>query len=260
MGCSHWLKVIQVTLFIFDWLRITALLIKATEDYLLPAWYMKYGNLQVDNNTMAKIGVAVFAFVTYTKYQTTCWLIKPGIWLAYCIRMHSIDSIHVGKMSSCLQAKPGSDKIYLMPFVINGWISTKYAISLSWNHKNCKYIWFCPKQFCTFKVNPSHPGLREWWYRKWCFQEHAYTYTYTYAYTYTYTYLLLISMLWQRQATFESKGDKLSSSDECRISKLGSLRHQIASRLNAHSQTDWAIEEQAKNLELNSPSLWWVSI
>ena len=29
-------------------------------------------------------------------------------------------------------------------------------------------------------------------------------------------------------------------------SKLGSLRHQMASRLNAHSQTDWAIEDQAK--------------
>ena len=29
-------------------------------------------------------------------------------------------------------------------------------------------------------------------------------------------------------------------------SKLGSLRHQIASRLNAHSQTDWAIENQSK--------------
>ena len=43
-------------------------------------------------------------------------------------------------------------------------------------------------------------------------------------------------------------------------SNLGSLRHLIASRLNAHSQTDWAIEDQAKNLELNSPSLWWVSI
>ena len=31
-------------------------------------------------------------------------------------------------------------------------------------------------------------------------------------------------------------------------SKLGSLRHQIASRLNAHSQTDWAIQDQARNL------------
>ena len=31
-------------------------------------------------------------------------------------------------------------------------------------------------------------------------------------------------------------------------SKLGNLRHQIARRLNAHSQTDWAIEAQAKAL------------
>ena len=36
--------------------------------------------------------------------------------------------------------------------------------------------------------------------------------------TYIHTYLLLlISMLWHRQAIFESKGDKLSSSAECRI-------------------------------------------
>ena len=28
--------------------------------------------------------------------------------------------------------------------------------------------------------------------------------------------------------------------------KLGSVRHQIASRMNAHSHTDWAIEDQAK--------------
>ena len=59
--------------------------------------------------------------------------------------------------------------------------------------------------------------------------------------------LLLISMLWHRQAIFKSNGDKLSSSAECRISTRG-LRHQIASRLNAHWQTDWAIEDQAKNL------------
>ena len=31
-------------------------------------------------------------------------------------------------------------------------------------------------------------------------------------------------------------------------SKLDSLRHQSANRLNARSQTDWAIEDQAKNL------------
>ena len=60
--------------------------------------------------------------------------------------------------------------------------------------------------------------------------------------------LLLISMLWHRQAIFESKGDKLSSSVECRIRTHQGLRHQIASRLNARWQTDWAIEDQAINL------------
>ena len=38
------------------------------------------------------------------------------------------------------------------------------------------------------------------------------------------------------------------------------LRHLFASRLNACWQTDWAIEDQAKKLELDSPSLWSVSI
>ena len=54
-------------------------------------------------------------------------------------------------------------------------------------------------------------------------------------------------MLWQRQAIFESKEGKLSSSAECMIRTQG-LRHQIASRLNARWQTDWAIEDQTKNL------------
>ena len=38
------------------------------------------------------------------------------------------------------------------------------------------------------------------------------------------------------------------------------LRHLFASRLNAYRQTDWAIENQAKKLELDSPSLWSTSI
>ena len=59
--------------------------------------------------------------------------------------------------------------------------------------------------------------------------------------------LLLISMLWHRQAIFESKGDKFSSFAECRIRTQG-IRHLFASRLNACWQTDWAIEDQAKNL------------
>ena len=68
----------------------------------------------------------------------------------------------------------------------------------------------------------------------------------TWLWRYTYL-LLLISMLWHRQAIFKSKGDKLCSSAECRIWTRGP-RNQIASRLNAHWQTDWAIEDQAKNL------------
>ena len=77
---------------------------------------------------------------------------------------------------------------------------------------------------------------------------HAYIHTYihTYIHAYIHTYLLLISMLWHRQAIFESKGDKLSSTAECRIRTHQGLRHQIASRLNARWQTDWAIEDQAK--------------
>ena len=55
------------------------------------------------------------------------------------------------------------------------------------------------------------------------------------------------SMLWHRQAIFESKGDKLNFSAECRIRTQG-LRNLVAIRLNACWQTDWAIEDQAKNL------------
>ena len=61
--------------------------------------------------------------------------------------------------------------------------------------------------------------------------------------------MMLISMLWNREAIFKSKGDKLSFSAECGIWTQG-LRHQIASRLNARWQTDWAIEDQAKNIHV----------
>ena len=52
---------------------------------------------------------------------------------------------------------------------------------------------------------------------------------------------------------------KLSSCAECRIRTQG-LRHQIANRLNSRWQTDWAIEDQAKNLNSDTLSLWSVSI
>ena len=68
----------------------------------------------------------------------------------------------------------------------------------------------------------------------------------TWLWRYTYL-LLLILMLWHRQAIFKSKGEKLCSSPECTIWTQGP-RHQIASRLNARWQTNWAIEDQAKNL------------
>ena len=55
-------------------------------------------------------------------------------------------------------------------------------------------------------------------------------------------------MLWHRQVTFYSNRDKLFSSTECNILTKG-LRHQIASRLNACWQTDWAINDKAKNID-----------
>ena len=59
--------------------------------------------------------------------------------------------------------------------------------------------------------------------------------------------LLLISMLWHRQAIIASKGDKLSSSDECRIQTQGvSGTESPADWMPARWQTDWAIEDQAK--------------
>ena len=91
-------------------------------------------------------------------------------------------------------------------------------------------------------IHPSVPSIHP--YHAWI---HAYMHTYIHTYIHT-CLLLLISMLWHRQAIFESKGDKVSSSAECRIRTHQGLRHQIASRLNARWQTDWAIEDQAKNL------------
>ena len=85
-----------------------------------------------------------------------------------------------------------------------------------------------------------------------CMHTRIHTCMRAYIQTYIHTcLLLLISMLWHRQAIFESKGDKLSFSAECRIRTQG-LRHLFASRLNACWQTDWAIEDQAKNLNLTA--------
>ena len=80
-------------------------------------------------------------------------------------------------------------------------------------------------------LNPLTVGFRTWLWRHTCL-------------------LLLISMLWNRQAIKRYSNLKeisCFSSIECRIRTQG-LEHQIASRLNARCQTDWAIEDQAKNL------------
>ena len=96
--------------------------------------------------------------------------------------------------------------------------------------------------------------------RNCCILTYVRTYVRTYIHACIHTcLLLLISMLWHRQAIFESKGDKLSSSAEGRILTQG-LRYLFTSRLNACWQTDWAIEDQANKLELDSPSLWSASI
>ena len=56
-------------------------------------------------------------------------------------------------------------------------------------------------------------------------------------------------MFWHGQAIFESKGDKLSSSAECRIRTQG-LWNRISSRLNVCWQTVSAIENRAQTLNL----------
>ena len=58
--------------------------------------------------------------------------------------------------------------------------------------------------------------------------------------------LLGVNFDWQ-QGDFELKGGKLSSSAECRI-RTQSLWNWVSSRLNSCWQTDWAIKDQAKDL------------
>ena len=59
--------------------------------------------------------------------------------------------------------------------------------------------------------------------------------------------LVLILMQWQQGSGMKSKGNQLSSFAEFRIRTQG-LWNRYPSRLNAHRQTDWAIEDQAKYL------------
>ena len=69
----------------------------------------------------------------------------------------------------------------------------------------------------------------------------------TWLWRYTYL-LLLISMLWHRQAIFEFERRQVVFLCWRQDSNPEGLRHLFASRPNACWQTDWAIEDQAKNL------------
>ena len=70
-------------------------------------------------------------------------------------------------------------------------------------------------------------------------------------------YILSISMLWQRQAIFKSKGDKLSSA-ECRIRTKVPRTESPADGMPADKPTELSRIKQ--KLVLNSPSLWSASI
>ena len=76
-----------------------------------------------------------------------------------------------------------------------------------------------------------------------------------------YTCLLLISMLALTQASdFRIERRHVVFLCWMQGSNPEGLWNQISSRLNARWQTDWAIEDQAKKLELGSPSLWSASM
>ena len=85
-----------------------------------------------------------------------------------------------------------------------------------------------------------------------CLFQHIHAYIHTYL-------LLLISMLWHRQAIFESKGDKFSSSAECRIRTQRVSETQFpADWMPADEPTELSRIKQ--KLEFDSPSLWSASI
>ena len=76
-------------------------------------------------------------------------------------------------------------------------------------------------------------------------------------YLWIYIYMLLMLMFWHMQVIFEWEGDKLSSA-ECRIPTQG-LWNRNPSRLDAHSQTDLAIKDQAKNLPIWHSTISWIN-
>ena len=113
----------------------------------------------------------------------------------------------------------------------------QYSCSIaccSWNPKPLKSDCSRSKWFLSGPVRQDG-GLvwKDWYHSKKCVcvcvwgggggggggyvRTYAYTYRHTYTCIHIYMFVVNSDALWHKQAIFESKGDKLSSSDECRI-------------------------------------------
>ena len=110
-------------------------------------------------------------------------------------------------------------------------------------------IWLCQEEHFTVGMGMGAVAAHGWNFAYPSSQTYIYIYIYHQSTIHTYMNVVVNfdALAQHRQAIFELKGDKLSFSAECRIRTEG-LRHLFASRLNACWQTDWAIEDQAKNL------------
>ena len=97
-----------------------------------------------------------------------------------------------------------------------------------------------PQDVCL-TVSRNHAVFLLYTYMHACMHACIHTYIHTYL-------LLLISMLWHREAIFESKGDKLSSSAECRI------RTQRISE--TQSSADWMPADKPTELSRIKLKIW----
>ena len=101
---------------------------------------------------------------------------------------------------------------------------------------------------------------------------HIRTHIRTYVYTYMHTYIFVVNLdalaqasdikIERRQVVFLCWMQDLNPGPQTpnRQQTECSLTNQIASRLNARWQTDWAVGDRAIKLELHSPSLWSANI
>ena len=133
--------------------------------------------------------------------------------------------------------------IYLLILVI----FILVIISLKWCILSVIHIYEAYRYYAKCISAPqlylSSYNLNTWGTNKLCFRIPHCHFFYL-DITVMYMFWMAIKCFW---IELKSKGDKLCSSAESRI-WTRDPRHQIASRLNARWQTDWAIEDRAKNL------------